>query len=111
MTIPKESCTQQEEDWTTWLPDIGTQVVLVYPPDWDKPDLYGEVVTHDDDEVSYYLFTAILGQRRFIEVSNLIEHGAHIRLLEVKEKYPLPKEYLSPDEKKKLREKKKARYC
>ena len=86
---------------------MGTRVVYIYPAEWGKPDLYGEIVAIDEEDDTYYIFEAVHGHRKLVDTANMLEHGAVLRPMDIKEKYPIPKAYLSPAEKRVIAAKKK----
>jgi hypothetical protein len=66
-------------------------------PNLESPT-YGEVVTLLTSG-SYYIEEARLGQLKYVDPENLAFHGATIRPVVPKEKYPFRKAYVSPKEK------------
>ena len=77
---------------------MGAQVVYIYPSEWNRPDLYGQVVGFDEDG-TFYLFEAERGMRKLVDYDNMLEHGARLRPMNAKEKYPSAKAYVTPAEK------------
>jgi len=103
VTSPSSGSVDKHEG-PAWTPDVGARVVLVYPPEWNKPDLYGEVLNYNDDG-TFYILEPILGSRRVINNDNLVKHGAYLRRLRPKEKWPSAKAYVTPKEKRAIKEK------
>lgn len=107
MTSPNQDDSVEQEG-TAWKPEVGDRVVLVYPPEWNKADVYGEVMRFDDDG-AYYISEATLGTTKLINPPNLEMHGGHVRPLRLKEKWPTAKVYVSSAEKRVRKEKEKKR--
>lgn len=105
VTSPRQD--YSAENWATWVPEVGTQVVYIYPAEWLMPDLYGEVLSFDADDDVFYVLEATLGRRKIVDYDNMLKHGASLRPMGSKEKYPLPKSTLSAAEKRAIAAKKK----
>ena len=93
---------------STWSPEVGDRVVLVYPVDWAMKDLYGEC-SKVHESGSFSMVTAVMGHTHFVDPDNLATHGGSFRAMNPKERYPLTKAYTSPKEKRELLAKAKAK--
>lgn len=82
MPVPPDDTTQ-----TAWTPSPGERVVLVYPPTWNLDNRYGTVHKLNPDG-TYYIIDAKSEQTILIDPRRNAEHGAEVRRLIAKERYP-----------------------
>jgi hypothetical protein len=68
-------------------PGLGERVVFIYPPEWGLDNRYGTVHKLNPDG-TYYIIDAKNEQWVLIDPRRNIEHGAVVRRLVGKEKFP-----------------------
>jgi hypothetical protein len=90
-----------------WTPEgaqfqIGDRVVLEYPQGWNMKPCYGTVFSFNEDG-TYYIIEAERQNMKLIDPENCQHHGAIVRWVRRGEKFPTPKKYLTPKEKREMR--------
>jgi hypothetical protein len=72
---------------TTYTPTVGARVVLIYPPDWGLDNRYG-IVHKLNPDGTYYLIDSKSEQTILVDPRRNLEHGAVVRPILGKEKFP-----------------------
>lgn len=95
MTTPDDMPVPPDVSSDTWSPTPGERIVLVYPPAWNLDNRYGTVNKLNPDG-TYYMVDAKTEQVILVDPRRNEEHGATVRRLIAKERYPTGRKKKTP---------------